>query len=120
VVSIKDQTIEAREDGRLIHRFPCETGGQGHATDPGVFQIRSKRPVYRSMTYDAQMNYAMFFSSDGKAIHQYHGPFGLTATRLLKKNVSDWFGSHGCVRLEEAHARKTFEWTPLHTVVQIY
>jgi lipoprotein-anchoring transpeptidase ErfK/SrfK len=36
------------------------------------------------------------------------------------KGVSDWFGSHGCLRLEEADARTLFRWTPSGTVVQVY
>jgi lipoprotein-anchoring transpeptidase ErfK/SrfK len=120
VVYLASQTIEAREDGRVIHRFPCVTGADDHPTEPGIFKISRKHRHHTSRKYGAQMDYAMFFSNDGKAIHQYHGPAGLSLVRLMKRNVSDWFGSHGCVRLEEAHARKLFEWTPDHTVVQIY
>jgi lipoprotein-anchoring transpeptidase ErfK/SrfK len=120
MVSLGEQMLEAYEDGRLIHRFPCMTGAEDHPTEPGIFRIFTKNQVHRSRKYDAQMNYAMFFSRDGKAIHQYHGPLGLTVVRAMKRNVSDWFGSHGCVRLDEDHARKMFEWAPIDTVVQIY
>jgi lipoprotein-anchoring transpeptidase ErfK/SrfK len=117
VVSLKEQYLEAFDDGRKIFRFPCMTGATDHPTDPGVFKIFNKDEKHRSRAYDADMHYAMFFTKDGKAIHQYHGPFALTR---FMKGVSDWFGSHGCVRLEEANARTLFRWTPSGTVVQIY
>jgi hypothetical protein len=119
-VSLEAQVLEAIEDGRVIHRFPCMTGADDHPTDPGTFKIFKKNREHRSRAYDAQMNYAMFFTKDGKAIHQYHGPMGLTVVRAMKRTVSGWFGSHGCVRLSEEHARKMFEWTPMSTTVQVY
>jgi lipoprotein-anchoring transpeptidase ErfK/SrfK len=66
------------------------------------------------------MNWAMFFTHDGKAIHQYHGIAGLKAVRIMRHNVSDWFGSHGCVRLEEAHAAALWHWTPIGTQIYVY
>jgi lipoprotein-anchoring transpeptidase ErfK/SrfK len=65
------------------------------------------------------MNFAMFFSSDGKAIHQYHGILPLAVVRAAKSGVSDWFGSHGCVRLTEEDAKTLFDWTPIGTPVDI-
>ncbi len=119
-VSLQDQIVEAIQDGRVIHRFPCITGAEDHPTDPGTFKIFRKNKEHRSRAYDAQMNYAIFFTKDGKAVHQYHGPLGLSVVRAMKRGLSDWFGSHGCVRLAEEHARKMFEWTPMSTTVQIY
>jgi lipoprotein-anchoring transpeptidase ErfK/SrfK len=60
----------------------------------------------------------MFFSADGKAIHQYHGLVPLSVVRAAK-SASDWFGSHGCVRLTEADAKALFEWTPEMTKVVV-
>jgi lipoprotein-anchoring transpeptidase ErfK/SrfK len=74
----------------------------------------------KTKTYDVQMNFAMFFTNGGKAIHQYHGMLGLTAVRNLRTSVSDWFGSHGCVRLEKNDANALFQWTPLHTEVHVF
>lgn len=65
------------------------------------------------------MDYAMFFTQDGKALHQYHGPLPLSVVRTAKQAVSEWFGSHGCVRLEESAARTLYQWTPLLTRVTI-
>jgi len=63
------------------------------------------------------MNYAMFFHG-GEAIHQHHG-FSFTLDRFFRTQVSDWFGSHGCVRLTEDDAHALFDWTPLGTVVKV-
>ncbi|WP_081687011.1 L,D-transpeptidase family protein [Chitinilyticum litopenaei] len=56
--------------------------------------------------------------SDGKAFHQYHGP-SFTAVRL-GRGISDWFGSHGCVRLSEDDAKSLFNWADVgSTLVQV-
>lgn len=117
VVNLEDQTVEAYEGDNLIYQFSCVTGDEDHPTDSGVFKIFRKEHPYRSKTYDVQMDYAMFFTDDGKALHQYHGPVPLEIVRTLKKGVSEWFGSHGCVRLEEDAARTLYEWAPLGTKV---
>jgi hypothetical protein len=119
-VSLEAQELYALLDGRCVMRFLCVTGDDDHPTDKGVFPISRKAHPYRSKTYDVQMNYAMFFTKDGKAIHQYHGTLGLVAVRSLRTYVSDWFGSHGCVRLEKESALPLYEWTPLHTPVHVY
>jgi lipoprotein-anchoring transpeptidase ErfK/SrfK len=93
------------------------TGASDHPTERGQFVVLRKREQYRSRRYDADMNFAMFFSEDGKAIHMYHGPFQVTR---FMKSMSGWFGSHGCVRLEESDARTLFYWTPSRTPIEIY
>jgi lipoprotein-anchoring transpeptidase ErfK/SrfK len=120
VVSLEEQTLDALEDGRRVFSFPCVTGDGAHPTNKGTFRISRKHEDYTSKTYGSDMDYAMFFTNDGKAIHQYHGFAGLTAVRVMRHHVSDFFGSHGCVRLEEANARALFKWTPIGTQVYVY
>lgn len=31
-----------------------------------------------------------------------------------------WFGSHGCVRLQEADAKTLYDWAPLGTTVFVF
>lgn len=119
VVSLANQTLQALEGGQQVFAFDCVTGSGDHPTTPGTFTISRKDKVHRSAKYDAQMNYAMFFSADGKAIHQYHGFVPLAVVRTMKSAVSDWFGSHGCVRLTEDDAKAVFEWAPVGTSIQI-
>ncbi|MBM4273738.1 MAG: L,D-transpeptidase [Deltaproteobacteria bacterium] len=119
VVNLEEQMVEAYEDDDLIHQFICVTGDDDHPTDTGEFKIFRKQHPCRSKTYDVQMDYAMFFTKDGKALHQYHGPVPLSVVRALKQGVTEWFGSHGCVRLEEDAACTLYEWAPLNTKVTV-
>ncbi|MBE1237297.1 L,D-transpeptidase [Phaeovibrio sulfidiphilus] len=45
------------------------------------------------------------------AIHQYHGAINFDIMRTARR-ASDWVGSRGCVRLQEADARALFYWAP--------
>jgi hypothetical protein len=119
-VNLSEQMVEAIENGCSVLNFMCVSGDSTHPTDPGIFQISRKQHPYRSRTYDVQMDYAMFFTQDGKALHQYHGLLPLTFVRSARQGVTDWFGSHGCVRLEEAAARTLYNWTPIRTRVTIF
>jgi lipoprotein-anchoring transpeptidase ErfK/SrfK len=118
-VDLEEQKVEAFEDGQRVFEFICVSGDDDHPTDKGEFHIFRKEHPYRSKTYNVPMDYAMFFTDDGKALHQYHGPVPLSVVRTMKQEVSEWFGSHGCVRLEEDAARTLFEWAPMHTKVKI-
>jgi hypothetical protein len=119
VVDLSSQRVEAFDGAARVFRFDCVTGDSEHPTDRGAFRIREKYPSYRSRAYNVQMDYAMFFTEDGKALHQYHGPMPLSLVRMARNTVSDWFGSHGCVRLAEADAKQLFDWAPRGTVVQV-
>ena len=119
-VDLMAQLVDAYDGGERIHRFECVSGDKAHPTDRGKFKIQRKYETYRSHTYNVQMNYAMFFTADGKALHQYHGAVPLTVVRTFRNRVTEWFGSHGCVRLCEEGARALFDWTPLGTVVEVF
>ena len=101
---------------KLIFEFYCASGDRVHptATWPSLYKIFRKHEVYRSRTYNAQMDYAMFFTSDGKAIHQSN-VVGLTS--VLKDIGLNQLGSHGCVRLSEENAKKLFSWAPMGTPI---
>ncbi|HKO46889.1 MAG TPA: L,D-transpeptidase [Polyangiaceae bacterium] len=119
VVHLENQNVEAFDGGALIYQFDCVTGDESHPTEPGTFKVFKKLHPHRSAKYDAQMNYALFFSVDGKALHQYHGVLPLSAVRFMKSKVSDRLGSHGCVRLTEDDAKALYSWTPIGTLVEV-
>jgi lipoprotein-anchoring transpeptidase ErfK/SrfK len=119
-VDLAAQLVEAYDGIERIHRFECVSGDKDHPTDRGRFRIQRKYEIYRSHTYNVQMNYAMFFTTDGKALHQYHGAVPLSVVRTFRNKVTEWFGSHGCVRLSETDARALFEWAPLGTAVEVF
>ena len=118
VVDLTSQTLEALEGGQRVYQFDCVSGDSAHPTDKGTFKIVRKDRIHRSSKYNVQMNFAMFFTTDGKAIHQYHGLVPLAVVRTLRSG-SDWFGSHGCVRLTEEDAKTLFDWTPNGTIIEV-
>jgi hypothetical protein len=71
LVDLDDQNLYAYEGRHLVHHFYCASGDKSHPTAvwPAIHKIFRKHEVYRSKRYDAQMDYAMFFTPDGKAIH---------------------------------------------------
>ena len=117
-VNLMSQTVEAYDGEQRIHQFECCSGDGAHPTDRGIFTVMRKVHPYTSHTYHVPMNYALFFTSDGKALHQYHGP-GFEIVRMFKESVSDWFGSHGCVRLKEEDARTLYDWASVGTAVHV-
>jgi lipoprotein-anchoring transpeptidase ErfK/SrfK len=118
-VDTSSQTLRALDGGKIVYKFDCVSGDEDHPTDKGTFRIFLKDKNHVSHKYHVKMFYAMFFTHDGKAIHQYHGPAPLWLVRSLKQDTSDWFGSHGCVRLAEGDARTLFDWAPMRTTVHI-
>ena len=80
--------------------------------------VAKRRPTQRKLIR-VDLDCAMFFTLDGKVLHQYHGIVPLSIVRLARGGVGDWFGSHGCVRLVEADARALFDWAPLPTAVHV-
>ena len=63
------------------------------------------------------MNYAMFFTHSGEAIHQ---GFLVGPLSYLKSWGINGIGSHGCVRLTEDDAASLYSWTPSGTPVWVY
>jgi lipoprotein-anchoring transpeptidase ErfK/SrfK len=118
-VSLDQQIVEAYDGDKQVHRFECVSGDGDHPTDKGHFTIMRKHHPYSSHTYHVPMNYAMFFTMDGKALHQYHGPM-FNTVRMFKHSVSDWFGSHGCVRLREEDAKTLYDWASIGTSVHVF
>ena len=118
IVDLDDQNLYAFNGNVKVHSFYCASGDEKYPTakEPSLHKIFRKHEKYRSRKYDAQMDYAMFFTYDGKAIHQSNA-VGITS--LLKDIGFDSLGSHGCVRLSESDARALFNWTPMHTPVFI-
>lgn len=114
------QTVEACLGSDVVHRFDCVSGDKDHPTDPGMFTVLRKHHPYRSHTYYSQMNYSLFFTDDGKALHQYHGFISFSLLRALRSGIGKFIGSHGCVRLVEDDARTLFEWAPVGTPVQVF
>ena len=61
IVSLEDQILSSFEGMKKVHSFHCTSGKTNHITPKGIYSIYRKHRFYRSKTYDAQMDYAMFF-----------------------------------------------------------
>jgi lipoprotein-anchoring transpeptidase ErfK/SrfK len=124
VVTIADRKLRAWENDVLWHECICATGAPKTPTVKGKYAILRKHEKYVSKTYKAPMNYACFFSQDGMAIHE--------ARFILLTHGIQWFsalnkvcdegllcGSHGCVRLATADAKKIFDWIKIGDPVHV-
>lgn len=118
-VNLESQTIQAYEGEVIVFAFDCVTGSKDHPTEPGHFRVLDKSPNHVSRKYGVPMHYSLFFTRDGKALHQYHGVVPLEIVRLLKEHVTDYLGSHGCVRLVEHDAKALYDWAECGTSVHV-
>ena len=95
----------------LDHYYHPLIGRAGHETTPGHYHILRKDKTHVSRAYKSPMPYALFFSSDGMAIHEAeYWNFG--------RRIVRW-GSHGCLGLNEEEAKEMYDWTPVGTPVEI-
>jgi lipoprotein-anchoring transpeptidase ErfK/SrfK len=118
IVDLDDQKLYAFEGSKLKYKFHTTSGDIKHptATKPQLFYIFRKHKKYVSKTYGARMDYAMFFTYDGKVIHQSNA---VSLISYLKTLGINYFGSHGFARLSEDDAKNLFKWTPMNTLVFI-
>lgn len=116
-VDLSSQNLYASDKGSNVYSFNCVSGDSSHPTPTGHFSVLSKHKTYTSKKYKVPMNYAMFFTTTGEAIHQSQlvGP-----SSYLKSWGLDDIGSHGCVRLAESDAATLFAWTPKETPVWVH
>lgn len=115
-VYLAEREVDLLEDGRVIATFDCLIGREGHETRPGAFRVLLKDKDKVSRTYNAPMPYALKFDRDWKAIHQSSNFFWRNVGMSLGVDAA---GSHGCVGLSEADAKRTFEWAAVGTPVII-
>jgi lipoprotein-anchoring transpeptidase ErfK/SrfK len=116
-VNLNRQILLAYDGPTQVFLFDCVSGDDSHATPPGHWTVKNKHRFYTSHKYHARMDYAMFFTTTGEAIHQSHfvGPLS-----FLKVAGFGAVGSHGCVRLAEEDAAALFEWAPIGTPVWVH
>jgi lipoprotein-anchoring transpeptidase ErfK/SrfK len=118
IVDLTVQRVVANDGAAVFHTCECVSGDSSHPTPKGQFTINRKNHPYVSRTYHVPMNYALFFTNSGVALHQYHGPAPWWLLRA-GRTVTNAVGSHGCVRLQEEDARKLFNWATIGTCVEV-
>jgi len=117
-VDLSKQEVTAYENGKLFHTCECVSGDSGHPTPKGKFKINRKQHPYTSKKYGVPMDFAMFFTNTGEALHKYHGPAAWWMLRLGRQ-LTETVGSHGCVRLQESDAEKLYKWASIGTSVEV-
>ena len=115
-IYIERQILIAQQNGEEVYNFDIVIGREGKETEAGTFEIFRKHEKYTSQAYGAEMPYAMFFTTDGKAIH---GTQMATLRSYLQTYISESVGSHGCVGLTDDNALALFEWAPMGTKVVV-
>jgi len=120
LVSIPRQKLFAYAGETLVYEFDCVTGRAGKETDVGRHRIFKKVKDYVSRTYQTPMPYSMFFTSDGKAIHESTAVWLRSFGKALgAEQLGIPLGSHGCVGLNHEDAAALYERTPLNTLVEV-
>lgn len=138
VINLSQQKLFANTDKKTDFEFHCVSGDADHPTPKGKFKILKKYRIYRSRSYDAQMNYALQLTTSGIFIHESYNfvenpkkqnffatkmsdstAFVMSHIRSAFPNTAKAFGSHGCVRLAHSDAVKLFDWAQENDEVEI-
>ena len=106
VVSLADQLAYLYKGSALVAVSTVSTGVDEHPTPTGIFNVRLKKPMHRSVKYDnAPMPFMQMIDQYGIALHAGHNP-GRPA-------------SHGCIRLPSDFAKRLYGVTDLGATVMI-
>jgi len=106
MVNLSRQMLEVFRGNVLIARSTISSGGYGHSTPNGSFNILGKEVMhYSNLYHHAPMPFMQRLTMCGVALHAGYLP-GVPA-------------SHGCIRLPNDFAKKLFEITTCGTLVTI-
>jgi lipoprotein-anchoring transpeptidase ErfK/SrfK len=106
VVGLADQLAYLYRGQDLVAVAAISSGTDEHPTPEGIFEVRLKKPMHRSIKYEnAPMPFMQMFDQYGTALHAGHNP-GYPA-------------SHGCVRLPAEFAKRLYSVTDLGATVMI-
>jgi hypothetical protein len=106
VVSLSEQQAYLYRGDALVAVAAISTGTDEHPTPKGIFSVRLKKPMHRSIKYDnAPMPFMQMIDEYGVALHAGHNP-GYPA-------------SHGCIRLPSEFAKRLYSITDLGATVMI-
>ena len=106
VIGLSDQLAYLYRGEDLVAVAAISTGTDDHPTPQGIFEVRLKKPMHRSVKYEnAPMPFMQMFDQYGTALHAGHNP-GYPA-------------SHGCVRLPSDFAKRLYGVTSVGATVMI-
>ena len=106
IIGLSDQLAYLYRGENLVAVAAISSGTDEHPTPKGIFEVRLKKPMHRSIKYDnAPMPFMQMFDQYGTALHAGHNP-GYPA-------------SHGCVRLPSEFAKRLYAVTDVGATVLI-
>src|SRR5262249_37762446 len=111
-VILDRQVLLAYDSSGSAVTFDCVSGDSVHPTPKGKWEVLHKHRYYTSRKYKVRMDYAMFFTTTGEAIHE---SMAVGLLSYMKFFGIDSIGSHGCVRLASSDAEILFKATHLKT-----
>ena len=109
-VDVKNQrvTIYSTADNSVVHRWLCSSGKSSTPTPTGVFTIPSGRNTVRKEWYKFGGVYVKWATRVTGGIYFHSVLFSKRNDNSLQQNTLRLLGhsaSHGCIRLEVAHAK---------------
>lgn len=113
-VNVTTERVTLLENGNPIDSFLCASGANNTPTPLGDFTIYAKLPAVdmRGPGYFApHVPWVMVFDGD----YTLHGNYWNTTFGVRGSG-----GSHGCVGMPPATAKRVYDWAPLGTPVHIH
>ena len=121
-ISLKDQKMQAYEDGKLKWDWVASTGIASSPTSPGVFQIQTHDPMAYAANWNLYMPSFMGIYRpvpDQEFMNGFHGfpsrdQKQILWTRNLGKPIT-----YGCILLDSKNAKLLYDWAEEGVVVEI-
>ena len=121
-ISLKDQKMQAYEDGKLKWDWIASTGIASSPTSPGVFQIQSHEPMAYAANWDLHMPSFMGIYRpvpDQAFMNGFHGfPSRDQKQILWQRNLGKPI-TYGCILLDSKNAKLLYDWAEEGVVVEI-
>jgi lipoprotein-anchoring transpeptidase ErfK/SrfK len=122
VISMKDQKLQAFEDGKLKWDWTISTGIPSSPTSPGVFQVQSRDPNAYANSWDLWMPWFVGFyrpvpTSD--FMNGFHGFPKRGGTQLLWTNSLGRPATYGCILTNTDNAKLLYDWAQDGVIVEV-
>ena len=122
-ISLKDQKMQAYEDGKLKWDWVASTGIASSPTSPGVFQIQTHEPMAYAANWNLYMPSFMGIYRpvpDQAFMNGFHGfPSRDKKQILWQRNLGKPI-TYGCILLDSKNAKLLYDWAEEGVVVEIY
>jgi lipoprotein-anchoring transpeptidase ErfK/SrfK len=106
-INLTEQTITAYQGDTAIHTFVVSTGGTGHETVTGSFNIWAKVST-QDMSGGSRAAGNYYYVEDVPWVQYFYADYSIHGADW--HNDFGWPVSHGCVNMRVAEARWLFEW----------